>query len=65
MDIQAYDGKTSAVLEFGPEVGVDFTLNKHFDLFASCEGLFGFPKKDEAKYAEFRVTPTIGMGLTF
>ncbi len=65
LDLQAHNENTSAVLEFGPELGIDFKLNEHLDLFASCEGLFGFPKKDEIKYSEFRVTPTIGMGITF
>lgn len=65
LDLQACDGKASAVLEFGPELGVDFKLNEHFDVFASCEGLFGFPRKDGVKYSEFRVTPAIGMGYTF
>lgn len=64
LDIQSHDEKTSTVLEFGPEVGVSFKLNEHLDLFASCEGLFGFPRKGEVKYSEFRVTPTIGMGYT-
>lgn len=65
LDLQVHDNKASAVLEFGPEVGVEFKVNEHFDLFVSCEGLFGFPRKDEIKYSEFRVTPTIGMGYTF
>ena len=65
LDLQAHDNKASAVLEFGPELGIEFKVNEHFDLFASCEGLFGFPKKDGIKYSEFRVTPAIGMGYTF
>ena len=40
LDLQAHDNKASAVLEFGPEVGVEFKGNEHFDLFVSCEGLF-------------------------
>lgn len=65
LDIQTHDTETSAVLEFGPELGIEFKVNEHFDLFASCEGLFGFPKKDGIKYSEFRVTPSIGAGYTF
>lgn len=65
LDLQTHDKKTSAVVEFGPELGVDYKINEHFDIFASCEGLFGFPRKDDVKYSEFRVSPTIGMGYTF
>lgn len=65
LDLQAHAKKTSAVFEFGPELGVDYQLNERFDVFASCEALFGFPRKDKVKYTEYRVTPTIGVGYSF
>ncbi len=65
LDIQTHNNETSAVLEFGPELGFEYKFNDNFDVFASCEGLFGFPKKDEIKYSEFRVTPAIGLGYSF
>ncbi len=65
LDLQAHNENTSAVLEFGPELGASFKINEHFDLFTSCEFLFGFPKTEDVNYREFRVTPTIGAGYTF
>lgn len=62
LDLQVHDKKTSAVMEFGPEIGLEYKFNEKVDFFVSCEGLFGFPKKGDTKYAEFRITPTIGAG---
>lgn len=65
LDLQICNKKAGAVFEFGPEIGTQFKLDDHFDLFASCEILFGFPRKDDVKYSEFRVTTAIGAGYTF
>lgn len=65
LDLQTTEGTVSAVIEFGPEVGVSYNLTDELNIFASCEGLFGFPGNKDAKYSEYRVTPTIGAGLCF
>ena len=65
LDLQMHDKKTSAVMEFGPEIGAEYKFDEKITFFTSCEMLFGFPKDDGIKYREFRVTPTLGAGYTF
>lgn len=65
VDIQFHDDETSAVLEFGAEIGGEYQINDKFGLFLNVDFLFGFPKKDKVNYTEFRVTPVIGATYTF
>lgn len=64
LDIQTHD-VISPVFEFGPEIGVEYKINNKCILFASCEMLLGFPRKDSIDFTELRFTPTLGTGYTF
>ena len=66
IDLQFFESiRPSVVFEFGPEVGVALDLGKNLNIFASCEGLFGFPKSEDASFVEFRIARAIGMGFSF
>lgn len=65
LDLQFHEKETSAVMQFGAEVGGNYAINDKFNAFCSVEFLFGFPKKDEVKYTEFRVTPVLGVSYNF
>lgn len=44
---------------------LDYALNEKLSLAAGCDGVFGFSKKTETNYVNYRVIPTIGVSYEF
>ena len=65
LDIQTNGKETSAVFEFGPELGFEYACNDKLKVFTTCEFLFGFPEGNHIEYFEFRFTPALGIGYSF
>ncbi|MCR5760916.1 MAG: hypothetical protein K6F82_02800 [Sphaerochaetaceae bacterium] len=42
-----------------------YALNENLNLFAGCEGTFGFSSKDDTNYVNYRILPKIGVSFEF
>ena len=65
VDWLIYDGIKATTFTLKGGVGAGMKISEKFSATLSVDATFGFSKKDGTSYVNYRIIPTLGLGVTF